>query len=722
MNPLLRVLRLRPSLRLNFRDERAWLVGDGEAHVVAGRRQLAALAAVDGHRTVQEVLHRLGEELPPHEAFYALDQLEADGYLVEARPDFDASDADYWGAFGVAPGDVVTRLAAAPVAVVALGALDPQPVERALIEAGLHLAAGPRGEAKPHITVVLCHDVLDPGLEAINTAALTGGDRLLLARAGPRPWVGPLLRPGVGPCWRCLAQRVRANRPVETYAGAPLSRAGAGPATLVWEALIALTAARAVVLDEEESPVILEIRGLEWMRHPVDRLPQCPACGDPGLLARRARQPVLLGAHPCQWWRDGGFRSETPDTTLARLERLVDPVTGVLHSVGPLPGRHHPPRQVFAATRPCTPDRPWPVAEDFFQMSGGKGRGAAQARASAIGEALERYAASWQGDEPVVCARADELDAPAWAPPDLLHFSEAQFQRRHHVSPGDDPRHVTPEPFDAAARIDWSRAWSLRAAAPRYVPAACVWLRAPDPRFGRADSNGLSAGNCLEEAILQGFCELVERDAAAIWWYNELRRPAVDLEALSDAWIDEVVRGYAEAGWRVWALDLSADLGLPVVVAVARHREQGRVTLGFGCHPEGWMATQRALSELNQLFDPDRAVPAVWEPPAGGVHAWLEPDPNIAPRRFARPHECHVDLADEVRRCVDLAGHLGLDTLVLDLSRPDVPLHVVRVIVPGLRHIWPRFGPGRLYEVPVRLGWLASPRAEEDLNPTPLLL
>jgi ribosomal protein S12 methylthiotransferase accessory factor len=55
---------------------------------------------------------------------------------------------------------------------------------------------------------------------------------------------------------------------------------------------------------------------------------------------------------------------------------------------------------------------------------------------------------------------------------------------------------------------------------------------------------------------------------------------------------------------------------------------------------------------------------------------------------------------------------------VLDQTRPDLGVPVVKVIVPGLRHFWARFGPGRLYDVPVELGWLDAPTAEADLNPT----
>jgi ribosomal protein S12 methylthiotransferase accessory factor len=57
---------------------------------------------------------------------------------------------------------------------------------------------------------------------------------------------------------------------------------------------------------------------------------------------------------------------------------------------------------------------------------------------------------------------------------------------------------------------------------------------------------------------------------------------------------------------------------------------------------------------------------------------------------------------------------------VVDQTRADVGLRVVKVIVPGLRQFWARFAPGRLYDVPVRLGWLPRPRKEAGLNPAHL--
>jgi ribosomal protein S12 methylthiotransferase accessory factor len=93
------------------------------------------------------------------------------------------------------------------------------------------------------------------------------------------------------------------------------------------------------------------------------------------------------------------------------------------------------------------------------------------------------------------------------------------------------------------------------------------------------------------------------------------------------------------------------------------------------------------------------------------------------PRRAADFPQCrNDDLKDDVLFCQTLAERQGSELLVLDQTRPEIGLPVVKVIVPGLRHFWARFAPGRLYDVPVKLGWLAKPRTEEELNPIPMFL
>jgi ribosomal protein S12 methylthiotransferase accessory factor len=102
---------------------------------------------------------------------------------------------------------------------------------------------------------------------------------------------------------------------------------------------------------------------------------------------------------------------------------------------------------------------------------------------------------------------------------------------------------------------------------------------------------------------------------------------------------------------------------------------------------------------------------------------YLVPDDAVPARAAASyPRSWSDDVADDVRACQALVERRGLELLVLDQTRPEVGLPVVKVFVPGLRHFWARFAPGRLYDVPVRLGWLARPLAEEELNPIPMFL
>jgi ribosomal protein S12 methylthiotransferase accessory factor len=72
--------------------------------------------------------------------------------------------------------------------------------------------------------------------------------------------------------------------------------------------------------------------------------------------------------------------------------------------------------------------------------------------------------------------------------------------------------------------------------------------------------------------------------------------------------------------------------------------------------------------------------------------------------------------------CVKIAEKHGMEVLVLDQTRPDIGLNVVKVIVPGMRHFWQRLAPGRLYDVPVKLGWLPAPLKENQLNSFPIFI
>jgi ribosomal protein S12 methylthiotransferase accessory factor len=364
--------------------------------------------------------------------------------------------------------------------------------------------------------------------------------------------------------------------------------------------------------------------------------------------------------------------------------------------------------------------------------SSGKGKTDAQSRASGFCEAVERYSGIYQGDEPRQRATFAELGELAINPEACLCISDSQYANRDAINENRQAAHDwIPQRFDPEQSIDWTPVWSLTEQRHKYLPTAFCYYNYPAPKqqqFCRADSNGNAAGNTLEEAILQGFFELIERDSVALWWYNRLRRPAVDLTSFDEPYFRELQQYYAEHDRELWVLDLTADLGIPAFAGVSRRTvgESERLILGFGAHLDPTIAILRALTEVNQLgLELDKVADDQLDGDAKGwlLEATLANQPYLAPdpsqpvkTRQDYPQRWGDDIRDDVLTCVDIVKQAGLETLVLDQTRPDIGLNVVKVIVPGLRHFWSRFGPGRLYDVPVMLGWRETPTLEEEMN------
>jgi len=191
--------------------------------------------------------------------------------------------------------------------------------------------------------------------------------------------------------------------------------------------------------------------------------------------------------------------------------------------------------------------------------------------------------------------------------------------------------------------------------------------------------------------------------------------------------VRELQAQLAETGRRLWVLDITHDLGVPSYVAMSHSQEKDGdfVEFGSGSHFDARIALLRALTELNQFLSIGlmgmRDQSSVSE---DGTGPWrLADHPYLLPNREP-PSQADfsskfgaLDKREQVMACVNIAKREGLDFLVLDQTRPDIEVPVARVIVPGLRHFYRRFAPGRLYDVPVKLGWIDRPVRENDLNP-----
>ena len=476
--------------------------------------------------------------------------------------------------------------------------------------------------------------------------------------------------------------------------------------------------------------ISLDLLGATIAKHYVAARPQCPSCGRKKLRdPRRAPVPIELGAGSKLVMTSGGYRTVSPRATVARFRRHVSPLTGVISLLERVDADVPMNTNYYAAHNFSAPART--VDELRAGLSGGsfgKGSTAEQGEASALMEAMERYSGIFQGDEIRVTRRfTDFPSGDAILPNDVMLFSDAQYARDPASISDPIEARTLPAPFDPSAKIEWSPVWSLRDRRFRFLPTSLLYFFYRGPGEINADSNGCAAGNTLAEAIVQGFLELVERDSYAIWWYNRSQRTQVDLDQFDDSYIRDLRTQLADIGRRLWVLDITSDLGIPSFVALAHWMDNGQenVEFGSGAHFDARIAVLRALTELNQFLsiglmgggDGDKSSLDGTTPLRLQDHPYLTPSNNPALRPRTDATFSRLDTREQVAACVEAAQRAGLDFLVLDQTRPDIGVPVARVIVPGMRHFYRRFAPGRLYDVPVKLGLRDRPLPESELNP-----
>ncbi len=740
---------------LQFRpidDQQVLLVSETFDTLLRGPIYRDLLPLLDGRRAQDDIAAALADAYSASDVQAALVALASRGYAVSGGYAMEPGPAAFWSALGASPRWAEERLAESRVEV----AGDDGGFARRLEVLGVVL-----DEGRPALSVVVCDDYLDERHAGRNGRHLKSGAPWMLVRPrGIQPLFGPVFRPAEqGPCWACLAYRLRGHQEVHTFLrnlggddAAVLPRAAEPAVVDAVYGLVAAEVAKWLVFGDlapiHERAVSLDVGRLRSEHHPVMRRPQCAACGD-GTLNRadRPAAPVRLQPSPKSVHNSGGLRSVSPQETLARYRHLISPVSGIVTWV----------------TRTTDESDPWlhvhwagsnlalriknlsSLRRSLRSKSAGKGSTAGQSETSALCEAIERYSSAFHGDE--IRRRRRFSDFAASAAPEAIHpndvqlFSDWQLDHADEINAREHPYNIVPARLDPDTTLDWSPVWSLTEGRHRYLPTSMLYGMTSEQRGSSgfwADSNGCAAGNTLEEAILQGFFELVERDAFAIWWYNRLRLPAVDVESFGDEYLASAGDYYRGLHRDMWVLDVTGDLGIPAFVALSRRTdaEVEDIIYGAGAHTDPHIAALRAVCEMNQCL--------TWVPRPGadssryGVddpmclwwwknakladHPYLAPDRGVAPRgRSDYPVPGTADVREDVERCRALVEARGMEFLVLDQTRPDIGMPVVRVIVPGLRHFWERFAPGRLFDVPVATGWRETSLAETDLNPVPVI-
>jgi bacteriocin biosynthesis cyclodehydratase domain-containing protein len=745
--PLIR----RHVLRATIEEEDVFLLSEDHAWLWKNRRLARLLPYLDGSRTLSELFEIGGTEMSAPEIIYLLKQLQNEQLLAEGTdvPATDGSGGEvaFWHAMDVEY-SAARRIRESRVRLRFAGSFDR---DRAL-EGALRALGVVVEDARAVLNVVVTDHYFRPALAQANQDALeTGLPWMPLKLSGEMHWIGPVFVPGRTGCLACLQDRLRLNRQVEDFVVRKTGDPGHYETSLATSPaaarLSSMWAAQEIALwlagrsDRMEGRLLALSCGAtatQVSSHELIRRPQCPVCGDP--VRARGSTPITLTSTPIV--SGSGHRVETPEKTLERLSRHISPITGVVKWLSDLGQDVDGLVHCYAAGHSFSlgPDTTYWLRQSLRSRTGGKGTTAVQAKVSAICEAIERYCGVFRDDVPRIRATYQKLGDTAVHPYRCLNFSASQYDRREELNANDREGffHLIPNRFHDDLDIDWVPLWSLTSGKVVHLPAAFCYYGHPDVErhfFCTGDANGCAAGNVIEEAVLHAFLELVERDSAAIWWYNQLSRPAIDLDSISDPYICRVRDYYQHHGRDLWALDLTSDLGIPVVAAVSRRTDGSAsdLLIGLGASLDAATAVVKAVVEVNQFLPavsrrapngetlyswPDDVAVRFWKTETLASQPQLTPDPSQARQTLSHMAGLgSADLYNNVQTCIDTARRFGLEVLVLDQSRPDIDLAVVRVVVPGLRHFWRRLGPGRLYDVPVQLGWLSAQAREENLNP-----
>jgi ribosomal protein S12 methylthiotransferase accessory factor len=321
-------------------------------------------------------------------------------------------------------------------------------------------------------------------------------------------------------------------------------------------------------------------------------------------------------------------------------------------------------------------------------VASGKGVTHDAARCSALCESIEsHYGERFEG--PVRLARFTDFERPAVVDPEKLAKGRGST-------------------YAATATLPWVEARDVRDGSPVWVPYELVHTDATLPRRPGSgaflfSSNGLASGNSEPEAMLHALCELVERDALALWRQRNdraRRSTRVDLNSITGAVNRTLHARLTDAGIDVVLWNVTSDIGIAAFCAVLIDRASASdltpypASFGVGCHPDRDIALARALTEAAQ----SRATSIAGTRDDMARHSYESTQAREQIDEFRQltrePSRARFDevvtaedtsVTSHLRRIVERLGRRRLkQVLTVRVSPADAPLAVVRVIVPGL--------------------------------------
>nr|WP_319396521.1 YcaO-like family protein [uncultured Desulfobacter sp.] len=304
----------------------------------------------------------------------------------------------------------------------------------------------------------------------------------------------------------------------------------------------------------------------------------------------------------------------------------------------------------------------------------GKGGTPEQSEASAVMELVERFS---------FFSFAEDENNFTHATPESLGEGALDYALITQSVHDDEAEALKVKPIFDALPLQWTKGYDLTDQKEVNIPFNWFYMI--------NEFNGPSAGNCTEEALTQGICELVERHVCSRVSREKLKVPGIRLDSFKDPLVRELLAKYDSQGIQVYASDLSLDTGIPTVAVLAwdpsTFPESSEIVWTAGTAPSPEKAMGRALTEVAQLAGD-------FNTGSNYVASGLPKFTDIKAAKYITHPETMVDAADlpnlsadnmkvEVESLIQILADKGYHLLSIRTTHPGLDIPAYYTIMPG---------------------------------------